>query len=806
VRESSPNTWVLWIHASGPARFELSVRDALDQLRVPGRDQPNANVFQLFRRWLRDVGKGKWLLILDNADDVRFLLEPPSSTQQTGSANQRAQNGERCLDYLPTIDHGSMLLTSRTTEAALKIVHTANMIAVATMDEDSALALVEKKLFSDHSRRDVAELAEALEFMPLALSQAAAYINQRAPRCTIQQYLEKLRQTNKSKRSLLDFDGGDLRRDREAKNSIILTWQISFEQIETLRPSAAGLLSLMSFFDRQAIPEGLLCKKDVCQDGEGAATSGTEHGGESGVQCMVSNIDGDSSDGLEDGSDIDAEEKFEEDITMLRSYSFVSITTDVKVFEMHRLVQLGTQRWLMAHGRFERWSSQFIGNLNSAFPSGEYETWATCQPLYPHVKMALELKPKGREAVLTHAALMFRSAWYAYRKGTYADAESMATQSVESRTKELGHDDRETLDSMQILGTVKSHLGLFDEAEILQLQVLKGREAVGSDDHPNTLAGMASLASTYHDQGRLDEAEELHLRVLETKKRVLGEEHHHTLSSMHNLAALYVGQGRFDKAEELQVQVLGMSMMVLGEEHPDTLTVTANLASTYRSQGRLDEAEELSLQVLETNKRVLGEEHHHTLSSMHNLAALYVGQGRSDKAEELQLHVLGMSKRVLGEKHPGTLTYMNNLASTYWSQGRLDEAEELDLQVLETRIRDLGREHPDTLTSMQNLATTYYNLRRLEEAEELYLKTLETEKRVLGEEHPGTLMSMANLSHTLRQLGRRRSSLNLMTSCAAMSLNTLGINHPNTIERCVLTEDWEEENRVEAALLESFAR
>jgi hypothetical protein len=56
----------------------------------------------------------------------------------------------------------------------------------------------------------------------------------------------------------LNRDEGDVRRDRAVTNSIILTWEISFEHIRKIRHSAAGLLSLMSFFDCQAIPETLL--------------------------------------------------------------------------------------------------------------------------------------------------------------------------------------------------------------------------------------------------------------------------------------------------------------------------------------------------------------------------------------------------------------------------------------------------------------------------------------------------------------------------------------------------------------------
>jgi len=64
------------------------------------------------------------------------------------------------------------------------------------------------------------------------------------------------------KTSLLNCDDGQLRRDGEAKNSIIITWQISFEYIHEIRPTAANLLSLMSFFDRQGIPEALLRSRD----------------------------------------------------------------------------------------------------------------------------------------------------------------------------------------------------------------------------------------------------------------------------------------------------------------------------------------------------------------------------------------------------------------------------------------------------------------------------------------------------------------------------------------------------------------
>ena len=250
----SSKPWVLWIHASSAKRFEHGVRKNLDLLKVPGRADPAANVFQLLREWLQDSKNGEWLLILDNVDNAQYLLEPPSNFRQEIYAAQHAPYQERILDYLPVTSHGSLLLTSRTREAALKVVTRLSVIAVAPMDMEQALKLLRGKLDREHPARNLDELVHALRFMPLAISQAAAYISNVSPRCSVSQYLMMLGESDRSKLSLLDYNDGDLRRDSEATNSIVSTWYISFERIRALSTSTSDLLSLLSFFDESCIP------------------------------------------------------------------------------------------------------------------------------------------------------------------------------------------------------------------------------------------------------------------------------------------------------------------------------------------------------------------------------------------------------------------------------------------------------------------------------------------------------------------------------------------------------------------------
>jgi hypothetical protein len=106
------------------------VRDTLEQLKVAGRAEPGANVFQLLRSWLCNEKRGKWLIILDILDDARFLLEPPASTRQATGASAAMQHGERHLDYLPSSNHGSILVTSRSGRAAMQIVDRRRIVAV----------------------------------------------------------------------------------------------------------------------------------------------------------------------------------------------------------------------------------------------------------------------------------------------------------------------------------------------------------------------------------------------------------------------------------------------------------------------------------------------------------------------------------------------------------------------------------------------------------------------------------------------------------------------------------------------------
>jgi tetratricopeptide (TPR) repeat protein len=288
----------------------------------------------------------------------------------------------------------------------------------------------------------------------------------------------------------------------------------------------------MSFFDRQGIPGALLRSRseqtNSWQDQEGSndddyVNSDAEH----------------SENSEDDTSQSSVGDGFEDDVLVLRNYSFISLNTNVTTLEMHGLVQLATRNWLKAHGWQEMWKQEFIRNLDAELPTGEYENWEMCQALFAHVQSAATQQPEGEDSLRNWASIMYKAAWYAWGMGNGMAAERMSIQSMKVRKTILGREHSDTLNSIAMVGLSYELIGRWEAAEELQVQVMEMSKKKLGADHPDTLSSMANLASTYWNQGRWDAAEELQVQAMEMSKKKLGADHPDTLDSMNNLAVTW---------------------------------------------------------------------------------------------------------------------------------------------------------------------------------------------------------------------------------------------------------------------------
>jgi tetratricopeptide (TPR) repeat protein len=686
AKETYHNCSVFWVPATSVESLQQAFENIGRQLRVPGLEDVRANVKKLVQRYLNQQSTGQWLLILDNVDEVDMWyteLKP----------------------YLPKSPRGCVICTTRNRKVAFKIAEAPNIIEVSGMDEETAMQLLAKSLGIDDpklsdSRQDALKLLEQLTFLPLAIVQAAAYINENG--CALSEYLSLLEAQEQDVVELLSEDFEDDRRYEDTKNPVATTWLISFQHIQSNNPLAAEYLSFMACVDPKDIPQSLLPPAQ-------------------------------------------SRKKETDALGMLDAYSFVSRRAGGHALDMHRLVHLATRNWLRKEGRLAEWAAKAMQRLEEVFPEDEHENRSLWRLYLAHALYVLEqnsLEGDGEERM----KLISRVAGCLYKDGRYKEAEPWYMQMIEMSKTVLGEEHSETLTSMGNLALTYRNQGRWKEAEELQARDLEICSRVLGREHPDTLASMANLASIYWNQGRYIDAEGLQTQVIDARKRVLGEEHPDILISMANLALTYQSQGQWKEAEELQARDLEICSRVLGREHPDTLTSMGNLALTYWSQGRFVDAKSLQIQVLDASKKLFGEEHPDTLRAIANLASTYWSQGRYVDAEGLQTQVIDASKRIFGEEHPDTLTSMNNLALTYRKQGRFVDAEGLGIQVLDARKRVLGEEHPDTLTSMANLAFTLKSQGHNQEALSLVDACVQAKTRVLGPSHPDTEAHTAKLN------------------------------------------------------------
>ncbi|KAL9616022.1 MAG: hypothetical protein Q9160_009060 [Pyrenula sp. 1 TL-2023] len=635
IQREEPHTLVVWIHASNPTRFKQGYRDFADKISLPGREDAKADILQLVYVWLSDRRNGQWLIILDNVDGNDIFFTDSEDTTGSAPTIYAAEHRKPLESFLPQTSNGTILITSRNKTAAINLVggH-GDIVQVEPMGEKDALALLQTRIsVNQSSQADAKALVYALEYIPLAITHAAAYIKTRASTTTLSTYLKLFRGSEANQVHLLrKEEWKDIRRDHSIRHAVIATWQISFAQIQETDPSAAELLALMSMFDKQGIPKWLL-------------------------KNNTSQLD------------------FDDALAPLLSFSLVRTEVGKQTLGMHRLVQVSMRAWLKVEGQLSKWTKESIRILSMAFPSGDYKTWANCKVLLPHLKEVISHTKEDKEDWLNQAKSTLSAGWYLFLRGEYKAAEGLVRMSVGTREEVLGLEHPETLTSVSQLGSALERQGKYEEAEAMHRRALTGREKVLGPEHPHTLTSVSNLGSALKSQGKYKEAEAMHRRDLTGSEKVLGPEHPDTLISVSQLGSALESQGKYKEAEAMHRRALTGYEKVLGPEHPYTLISVSKLGSALESQGKYEEAEAIHRRALTGREKVLGPEHPDTLTSVSHLGSVLERQGKYEEAEAMHRRALTGYEKVLRPEHPYTLTSVSKLGSVLERQGKYEEAE-----------------------------------------------------------------------------------------------------------------------------------
>ena len=312
---------IFWIDASSHSTFVADFVILANILKLS--EQHEREAIAAVRHWL--ATHPNWLLILDNLEDTRMSSE-----------------------FLPRNCQGSILITTR--------LHTlgelADSIEVETMGvEDGVLFLLRRtRLLSNTASLDTIEadvytraeeIVKELDALPLALDQAAAYIEE--TNCGLQGFLNLYRVRRRELLQIRSMQPTD-----SHPHSVVATWSLSFRQVADANPVATDLLYLLAFLHPEAIPEDLI-------------TQGTQKLEPVQETLVVDEL------------------AINTALGVLLRYSLIRRNPEKRELSIHRLVAAVIKDG-MNYEQQRQWAERALQATNQVFPDVDLVTWKQCQP------------------------------------------------------------------------------------------------------------------------------------------------------------------------------------------------------------------------------------------------------------------------------------------------------------------------------------------------------------------------------------------------------------------------------------------
>ena len=741
TRDKYPHCSVFWIPALSFESVRQAYLDIAKELGIRGSEHKDENFGELVRNCLSQSNIRPWLIIVDNADDLETFLG-------------NAYNNVGLIDILPKNNGSSIILTSRSRKTAVRFASD-NVIHVSALDEDTALELLRHSLIDRsilQNKKLALDLLALLTYLPLAITQAAAYINQN--NMAVTEYISLLNSQEEEIIDVLSEEFEDEGRYRDLKNPIALTWLVSFEQISSREPLAAEYLSFMSCLDPKAIPQSLLPPAPMKK------------------------------------KEIDA-------IGLLSAYSFISKRSTSNVFDLHQLVHLATRNWLRRQGKLCDWTNRAISRMADVFPSSEENNRTLWRSYLVHAQKIqnsanFQINTWDGLPLLRHYLPLFRRYGECLlQDGRWTEAEATFSQQVEVASSFLGQEDPFTLTSMTDLAFTRGRQGKWDETIHCLEQISKTQERVLGSNHLDLLITVGYLATFYAQCGCYETAEKLSIEILERYRPILGDDNPYILGCRNTLAVIYFKQGHFKESLTLLLQIFDRRKKVLGSKHPKTLQSMSSLSLLYVNRGLANEAIELGLQALKWKEDVLGQEHPDILINLQYLAVAHNFIGQQRKALDYGEYLVDLSSKVNGNRHPDTLRGISTLAMIYVGLEKWDKSEELLLDAKKGLGNITGPDHPDNMGVIFALFMQYSMQSRLAEAEELAVSLLEQRQRATGSEYPGKLIVMDELANIRKRQGCIEEAYKMKRACLLKMKSSLGVDHDFTVACENDLENWQ---------------
>jgi tetratricopeptide (TPR) repeat protein len=533
-RYASDYDLIWWIGAEQPTTVIAALAELAGRLGIAERPDQAEMVDAL---WEDLRGRDRWLLVFDNA-------EQPAELQP----------------YLPPGGGGHVLVTSRWAAWG----EWARPLQLGVMSREEAVAFLYKRS-GTQDEQAAAALAEALGNLPLALAEAAAYIEQ------TQVSLEELQLVRERAVELFGLD-----RPARAERRVATVWALSLERVQEEAPAAEALLQLCAFLAPDEIPRSL--------PREHAALLPEDLGHLARDLLAYNNALG-----------------------VLGRYSMATVTPTA--LGLHRLVQAVIRAGF--EDREGQWAQVAVELINAAFPEDSWEVarWPTCQQLLPHLLAVAEHAERLAVAHEQTGALLQRASRYLRARGQPRQARPLAERALTLTQQVLGPEQPTVGDRHDELGRALRDAGDYQAArQHLEQALAIQTTAYGADD---SRVGNRhnELGLVLWNLGDLADARAELERALEIGQATLGPDHPEMATWHNNLGNVLADLGDLAGARTQLEQALEITKATLGPDHPTMATRHSNLGLVLADLGDLADARTHHERALDIGQATLGSHH-----------------------------------------------------------------------------------------------------------------------------------------------------------------------------------------------------
>ncbi|KAK9414196.1 putative Heterokaryon incompatibility domain-containing protein [Seiridium unicorne] len=605
VKERRPEYSVLWIPALSFESFEQTTTEIAKRLGVK-KETDDEDIKTSLLRHLELEYDRKWFLVVDNADDMDILY---------GST---ASGGEGIYQYLPTTDNCIILFTTRLRDVALSVTGT-DVIELGEMSSEEATNFFAKATIHRNDLEEssiVKELLEELTFLPLAIAQAAAYLNRN--RLSVKRYLELLRSTGKEMVSLMSTEFRDITRYRGSKNAVATTWLVSFDQIRETDSIAADILLFISLIEPRAIPRRLLPQANT-------------------------------------------EAEMEQALGTLCGYAFLTDRGN-GLYDVHRLVHIAAKVWNHKQNPQETITNA-LRHVNRIFPT----SLQTNQKLWrAYLAHAIRLLDESDQChINTRYDLFFQVGQCLYEDRRHIDAVQCLEQAEQWYKSRLSEDGMSKLIMDHWLAAAYLNAGQIQKAISILEHVVDIQTQTLNEEDIARLASEHDLARAYLENGQIQKAISILEHVVDIQTQTLNEEDIDHLASKDELAWAYLKDGQIQKAISILEDVVDIGKRARPQTDRNQLNSQHRLGRAYFEDGQIQKAISILEDVVDIGKRVGPQTDRNQLCAQYELGRVYFEDGQTTKAIGMLESVARIEAQVLAEDDKYRLSTLGLLNEAY---------------------------------------------------------------------------------------------------------------------------------------------